>query len=663
MLQFFSQPHIRKYVIILMASWTVVIGASFFWNFYYGYEAMINLAKLEAQANYNKDVVYRFWASEQGGLYAPETEKTPANPYLSHIPDRDILLPSGKKLTLVNPAYMTRQVHQLGAERFGLRGHITSLKVLRPENAPDAWEKLALLSFEKGQKEFWSISKIGEQEYLRYMQPLVAQQSCLKCHAVQGYKVGEIRGGLGVSVPMAKFESVFSRGTKASSVIHILLLFLGNISIIVVGRRLDFSSKQTLESLAISRVNEEKLRYRNEEMELLNKKLNDRNVQINKVHADLVAAKDKAEESDKLKSAFLANMSHEIRTPMNGIVGFVELIAKPNVTDEKRKLYSNIISGSCQQLLHIIDDIVQIAEIETHQEKLSVGIFNLNTLLTSVYGRFSEQAEKAKLTFSHQMALPNNLAEVKIDGQKVMRVLESLIGNSLKFTHTGFVKFGYRLKGDFIEFFVEDTGIGISPEDQKVIFAPFRQVETSMTRRYGGTGLGLSIAKAYTELHGGKIWLKSTSGTGSAFYFTIPYEPRMRIDREPEFDPSSMVSLLNEKVILIAEDENSNFQYLNELFADFQVHILKAENGLEAIEKFKTSHNVDIILMDVKMPVCNGIEAMKQIKAQNSKVPIIACTAHALDGERTMLLEKGFDEYLSKPISPKVLFEKISLFL
>ncbi len=199
---------LRNYFWMLLVLWTILVGSILSWSLFRQKRETEGVARIQARNSFEKDIVYRQWAAGHGGVYVPMTDKTPPNPYLSHIEERDITTPSGRALTLVNPAYMTRQVHELGLEQYGSRGHITSLKPVRPANAADEWETKALRAFEQGAKEVSSIVKFDNQKYMRLMRPMITEQNCLKCHAEQGYKVGELRGGISVSVPMEPIQAI-----------------------------------------------------------------------------------------------------------------------------------------------------------------------------------------------------------------------------------------------------------------------------------------------------------------------------------------------------------------------------------------------------------------------------------------------------------------------
>jgi signal transduction histidine kinase len=242
-----------------------------------------------------------------------------------------------------------------------------------------------------------------------------------------------------------------------------------------------------------------------------------------KAEAELIAAKEKAEESDRLKTAFLHNVSHEIRTPMNAILGFSTLLNEPGISDEDRTQFTDVIFQSGNQLLSIINDIVDLASIESGQMKVSINQINLNTTLRRLNEQFRYKEKSQKITLSLETPLPQKDAEIMTDGTKLVQIISNLINNAFKFTKKGKISFGYSIKDNYIEFFVKDTGIGIAPNHRSRIFDRFYQVDSAVSRQFSGTGLGLSICKAYVELLGGKIWLVSSAGKGTEFFFTIPH--------------------------------------------------------------------------------------------------------------------------------------------
>ena len=377
-----------------------------------------------------------------------------------------------------------------------------------------------------------------------------------------------------------------------------------------------------------------------------------------KVEEELIAAKVKAEESDHLKTAFLHNISHEIRTPMNSIVGFSELLNDPEVSAEQRKDYTEIIVRSSNQLLSIITDIVSIATIEAGQEKIHESEIDLDSILRLLYDQFLPNAIKQNLSLMMSPQQSENGFRIVTDETKLVQILTNLVGNALKFTSKGSIHFGYQLNGNEIEFFVEDTGIGIPPEMHEEIFKRFRQVESTTTRQFGGSGLGLSISKSYVELLGGKMWLNSELGKGTTFRFTIPFKPVKNILPEKQSFNSTINMDNHSKTILIAEDEDLNFKLLEAFLSGTKFKLIRAVNGLEAVEMSR-SHSVDLILMDIKMPKMDGYEATKQIRQFLPDLPVIAQTAYSTDADKDRAFASGCSDFITKPINKELLMVKI----
>ncbi|HUX55242.1 MAG TPA: ATP-binding protein, partial [Williamwhitmania sp.] len=395
----------------------------------------------------------------------------------------------------------------------------------------------------------------------------------------------------------------------------------------------------------------------------LNEELSESYDRIQSINEELMAAKEKAEESDRLKSAFLANMSHEIRTPMNGLLGFSEMLGIPNLSTEKRAFYMDIVKKTSQQLLSIINDIIDISKIETNQVKVNLGSANISALMSKVKALLDPQATLKKLELRLVMAVPNEHCNIVTDEVKLSQVIINLINNALKFTPKGYIEFGVSKEEHLLKFYVKDTGIGISPEHQLLVFERFRQVETDLSRHFGGSGLGLSISKAFIEVLGGRIWLESEVGIGSTFFFTMPYFSSDADQASVLQKPSISKNNLSGIVILAAEDEDINFLYLQELMMETGVTIIRAKNGKEAVDIGLADSRISLVLMDIKMPIMGGDEATKQLKVVRPLLPIIATTAYAMGGDKERLLEAGCDAYLSKPIGQKELLELIKNFI
>ncbi|HPE55006.1 MAG TPA: PAS domain S-box protein [Bacteroidales bacterium] len=376
------------------------------------------------------------------------------------------------------------------------------------------------------------------------------------------------------------------------------------------------------------------------------------------IMVELQAAKERAEESDKLKTVFLQNMSHEIRTPMNGIIGFAEMLTDESLSKDKTKEFAEIVINSSKQLLSIIQDIITMSSLETNQEKVVYQALKMNELLDEFYLLNQTTAKGSGIDFKIEKNLSDEDALIMTDITKFRQVLSNLINNAFKFTHTGSINVSYKLNNSDLEFCIKDTGIGIKPELQQKVFSRFWQVEQGTTRKYGGTGLGLAITKGYIELLGGKIWLKSIPGKGSAFHFTIPYKSVVNGMRKEATRVKSKTVNLTGKTILIAEDEMVNFRVLSELLRHTNAKIVHARNGKEAVEICK-KQMPDLILMDIKMPVMDGYEATKEIRKMDTGVPIIAQTAYINTEDEEKTKKIGCNAFISKPFQMQELIDVI----
>ncbi len=368
-------------------------------------------------------------------------------------------------------------------------------------------------------------------------------------------------------------------------------------------------------------------------------------------------AKQKAEESDSLKTAFLANMSHEIRTPMNAIVGFSELLRTSNVQGSERDEYFNIINTSCRTLSNLIDDIIDLAKIESGQTKIVEEACQPSKIMKELQLYFSEELQKSgkSLRIVMNIDFPPSLV-TKTDEFRLRQVLTNLLGNSFKFTDEGLITWGAKVTGNKeLEFYVKDTGIGIEEEHLESIFERFRQLDGSAVRKYEGTGLGLSVSKSLVELMGGRIWANSEIGRGSEFKFTIPirYVTDNVMAREKK-NSSTGKDIYDWKGynILVVEDNVSNFEFIKAVLSKTNANIIWAETGPSAIEMFKDNDPIHLVLMDIQIPELDGYETTREILKLKPDVPIIAQTAFAMSRDREKSIEAGCIDYISKPIKP-----------
>jgi len=391
-----------------------------------------------------------------------------------------------------------------------------------------------------------------------------------------------------------------------------------------------------------------------------------------KTELELIAAKEHAEESDRLKSAFLANMSHEIRTPMNGILGFASLLKEPGLSGEKQQKYIKIIEKSGARMLNIINDIVDISKVEAGLMEVSLSPTNINEQIEFIYTFFKPESELKGLQLNINCPQIIESVNIKTDTEKVYAILTNLVKNAIKFCDKGSIEIGYeyielstnpRQIKPFLKFYVKDTGIGIPLDRQKAIFERFIQADISDNRAFQGAGLGLSITKAYVEMLGGKIWLESEPGKGSEFYFIIPYNPVIK-DPITNTEVHSKISdgcCEHKLKILIAEDDETSQILISTTLESIGKEFLKVNSGLEAVEISRLNKDIDLILMDIKMPGMDGYEATRQIRKFNKEVIIFAQTAFAFYGEKEKAIQAGCNDYISKPYNLdflKVLLKK-----
>ena len=392
----------------------------------------------------------------------------------------------------------------------------------------------------------------------------------------------------------------------------------------------------------------------------------------------LKEARYQAENADKLKSAFLANMSHEIRTPMNSIIGFAGLLSDEEISISERNEFLDLINSSCNTLLHLIDDILDISKIEAGQLNINLVKCSLPLLTNELLIAFNEINQhsnhgQVELSLNIPSHLPN--LSIETDVIRIKQIISNLLSNAIKFTHQGKIEFGYSIiekiksngREKHIKFFVNDTGIGMSKETCEVIFDRFTKIESDNNKLYRGAGLGLTITKKLVELLDGEIWVSSEPNEGSSFFFTLPAPKEININPNIYSSSSASKSIenlnkLDNKTILIVEDDTSNFELLKAVFRKTKTHIDWAKNGFEAIDYCK-SNIPDLVLMDIKMPEMNGYETVAHLRNMNITIPIVAQTAFARIEDENKILKSGFDAYLSKPIEKQKLFSTLDTLL
>ena len=388
--------------------------------------------------------------------------------------------------------------------------------------------------------------------------------------------------------------------------------------------------------------------------------------ELMRIENELKEARDRAEESDRLKTSFLANMSHEIRTPMNGIIGFANLLRDAELNDEEKDLYLKHIDHSSKQLLNIIDDIIDISKIESGQLKISNKPVHINEILEEIYSQFFHRIRgnapgEKRVDFKLEKGNDSNDFTIVCDDFRLSQILNNLIANALKFTEEGQISFGYTLGSQrYVEFFVRDSGIGIPNNKIRMIFDRFGQVDQKQTRQHSGTGLGLPISKSLVNLMGGEMWVESDLGKGTTFFFTLPLVIEKPVQEKRILISNKTYNWSNKK-ILVAEDEELNWFFVHEMLRQTGATIHRARDGREVVVLTREL-SPDAILMDLKMPEMNGIEATRKIRGFNDTIPIIAQTANVMTEEKEESLLAGCNHFVTKPLDRTTIMELIDSF-
>ncbi len=475
-----SERRLRVLFLLMALFWTLLIGVFAWWSYRQSYAATLAIASGWARYSYTKDVVFRQWAALHGGVYVPVTPETPPNPYLEHLPERDVVTPSGKKLTLMNPAYITRQVHELGQKRDGLQGHITSLRPIRSQNAPDEWEKKALLAFERGENEVLSLDPIGNETHLRLMRPLTIEVACLKCHAQQGYQVGDIRGGISSSVPWGPLQERLQAQLRGSVLGSGGIWSLGALGLCLVWWRLrrDLSHRM--------RVGKQQAEL-DEQLKIINQELQD----------------------------FAYVVSHDLKAPLRAIRNLADWLCADyqDRLDEPGRESLRLLSSRVDRMRNLIDGVLQYSRVgRTEQRVMPVHLARL------VPEIIDNLAAPEHVSIRIESALPT----IEADATRITQVFQNLLSNAIKYLDKpqGDIVIGCVEQDGFWKFSVRDNGPGIEPKDFERIFKLFQTLGRREDRE--STGVGLTITKKIVEMYGGKIWVESEVGRGSTFLFTFP---------------------------------------------------------------------------------------------------------------------------------------------
>ena len=477
------EPHYISYVWIIIVVWTSILVSSLVWNIQGINTNLLEDARLQALVAFGKDINYRRWNAGHGGVYVKIGEQAIPNPYLFELADRDKITSDGDTLTLINPAYMTRQLHELELQESGVRGHITSLKPIRPENAADPWEQIALGSFERGNSETSSLEIMNQEEYFRFMRPLIVEESCLNCHRQQGYKKGEVRGGISISIPMEPLRIIADKDMLRISIAHVGIWLLGILGVMFSVSRIRESTRK--KQLADAQLKESEYRYR------------------------LLASELK--ESNDLQELLIDIITHDLRNPA-GVIQSVSMMLDEEIPDNEMV---ELIRSSGIRLMEVMENAQTMAQASSG-EAIAKELRSVSRIIRDVCKEFTSQLDTAGMAL--RIDLKNDL-EAQVN-PIISEVFVNYLSNAIKYASESaeIIIDAQEEEGSFT-IRVRDQGEPIPPADRDKVFHRGLQLAKGEKR---GRGLGLAIVKRIAEAHGGKVWVEPNEPRGNSFCLRLP---------------------------------------------------------------------------------------------------------------------------------------------
>ncbi len=663
--------------------WTLTLASSLIWSRHSSHSQALAIARTQARVALEKDILYRHWNAMHGGVYVKVDETTQPNPFLDDT-DRDLTTVTGKRLTKINPAYMTRQVHELAKKFSGVKGHITSLNPIRPANKADPWETEALEQFESGSDEVSEVIEISGQPHIRLMWPLETDETCLPCHAEQGYELGDVRGGISVTAPLSELYSSEERHATVIAVTHLVVWLMGMTGVGIgfrmqrkrqlelshVLKDLRTANKDAAEAnqdlaMAVDRAN---ALAREADLERITIQELNRQLEASIDTANLLAIE--ADAANHAKSQFLANMSHEIRTPMNAILGFSEIL-ESRIEDPQDREFLNAISSSGKTLLDLINDVLDLSKIEAGKLVIDPQPVSITQIFREIYLLMEQRAvgKGLKFTLDVQEGLPDGLL---LDDLRIKQVVLNLLGNAIKFTLKGSVTLRVRYSrseqsSSLVDLSIEiqDTGVGIPKEQHDAIFNEFVQADGQDQRRFGGTGLGLTITRKLVALMNGTVSLESEEGIGSTFIVHLPNIDVAAIEDDSRQVEKAWRNITFEPAtILLIEDNHLNQKLMRAFLAPTNLSLVVANHGKEGLDLAR-AHKPDLVVTDLFMPEMDGQETITHFKADSelSDIPIIALSATVMHEQEEKAKAAGAAVFLRKPVTREKLIATLTQYL